>query len=245
MSKKDNLKKNGTCKLIASIVLIELLFFCLLIKLFEMIFIGVLTPSIQNEYYVKTTISSSEGISVSEVLGPEFYINPLAKTFAFLAALILSMLSIWGLYKLIKKASVINLKVLLKIKKYLRICILILGILVTVYGWNKVELKNLGIYKSEFQNETELEYYRVKNMPVAAEFLSDNKFYDCIVTNSGTVIAILGRLIGCSGGLVYILDVIVDDCKKDDDEKNKRKMIDDISSQVIEKIKRKGDKICD
>ena len=208
--------------------------------------VEILTPPIQEKYFVDIELYDSNGeIGAS---GDDFgiLINPMASAITF----VFIILNIYLLFKvfyilLVKMGICFNLHRLIKL---LEVVIVISGVFVAVYKWSSIDLTTFGFYKDKFDINTSLGYYKAEKMPEIVDFLSNKsetlfrKFLNNLVMKGEIITLFIGKILAVSGAILMPLKEIMEkeDIKKANKEKEEmiKKISNDIRSQVMADCKR-------
>ena len=225
------------------------------IALYKLIYntiVNILTPSIQEKYFVDIELHDSNGEIGAPGDGSSILINPMASAITFGLVILIIYLLFKVLYVLlVKKRFSFNLHRLIKL---LEAVIVISGVFVAVYKWSSIDLTTYGLYKDEFDINSGLGYYKVEKMPKIVNFLSNNsetllrKILNNLVMNGEIITLFVEKLLAVSGAMLLPLKEIMEkeDIKKAEKEKEEmiKKISNDIRSQVMADCKRnmKSDK---
>ncbi len=201
----------------------------------------ILTPNIQKEYYVSSTISDENGEVATGIPAEKAYIEPLSKAIALIFMMVIIIFVAKRLLKYLNKRS-IYFGGISRVVKTIEVWVIFLGIFVFVFKLNSIDTR-YGIYKETLNEQNNLSYYQVEELPVAVDYLQNEKMNKLekiqmiVLINTDKIVSLFEVILAINGAMVLPLEY----CASIQDKKKKlqeyEKMKKDLRSQVIDSVK--------
>lgn len=242
-SRKDNISKN-TVYLILILIIVYFVAYLIYPNIIDVVK-KIITPEIQKQYYVSSTLSNENREVAKGITAEDAYIVPLSNAIALLIIMLLIFVTANRLIRKLYDKG-ITFTGMHKIVKLLEITLIFAGIFVFVYKLNSIDTK-YGIYKDVFNDTSDLSYYPVEELPVAVDYLHDDinifgKIQMFLILNSDIIVRLLEIIVAISGALLLPLKYCVERENENKKKQEYKKMKSDVISQVIENLNRKSQK---